>query len=303
MDLTRPVLFRGLFLNGAAGGPGGGNPIDGMRLVRASYPVPAVGYTEKKSLEDGLDASDVWLGGRNLLLQGEVFAANKANLFDALDVLRLKFTATDCYAESPDTRGYLPITFEVPTEHLGHWPTGFVERELRVRPIAQPELDYEFVALGGRTGKGYVVPYVARLQSRDPRFYHPTTVESMLAGGGGSASVVNRGNYPAPVQILLRPDSAAAGTFVFTGMGSSMNVVIPAGGSDRFVRVNAHDKICTLIVGTVETLRMDLVTFNSGTTWPKVPPTPDPTTAAFDWSVSGVGLISPSRLFFNEAWV
>lgn len=304
MDLTRPVSYRGLFLNGATGGPGGGNPINGMRLVRVRYTdVPAIGYTEKKSLEDGLDASDVWLGGRNIVLQGEVFGTSKADLFDSLDVLRLKFTATDCYAESPSTRGYLPLAFEVPTLHLGAFPTGFIERVLNVRPLAQPEHDIEFQAIGGRATEGYALPYVARVQARDPRFYAPTPVESFLTGAGGSGAVVNRGNYPAPLSILLRPDSTAAGSFLLTGLGTSMNIVIPAGGADRFVSVDSHNKVVTLIVGSTETLRMDLPTFNSGTTWPKVPPTPEGSSAAFDWSVSGVSLISPSRLAFSEAWV
>lgn len=306
MDLTRPVSYRGFFLNGVQGGPGGNNPLDGRRLIRASYTaVPAIGYTEKKSLEDGLDASDVWLGGRDVVLQGEVFAHSKSALFDDLDLLRLKFTATDCYAEDPEGKGYLPLLFEQPTEHLAHWPSGFSERQILVRPSRQPEHDIEFQAIGGIATNGFVCPYVARLQARDPRFYHPFPVESFLSGDVGSGAVANRGNYPTPANFFLRPADGQswAGTFTFNGMGTSMLVTIPAGGSGRIVRVDSHQKVCTLIVGSVETLRMDLIVFNSGTTWPKVPPTPEGSSVGFEWSLPGFTLVSPSRMFFSEAWV
>jgi hypothetical protein len=303
MDLTRPVSFRGLFLNGASGGPGGNQPIDGQRLTRVNFSdVPAVGYTEKKALEDGLDASDVFLGGRTITLQGEVFQNTKAALFDMLDVLRLKFTATDCYAESPGTRGYLPLSFEVPTALLAYWPTGFIEREIWVRPLTQPQYDIELAAVSGVEDNGYVLPYVARLQAKDPRFYHPTAVDAFLSGGGGSGALVNRGSYPSPLTVVIRPDSAAAGTFHLSGLGTSMDVTIPAGSVGRFVFIDSLNKICVLVMDAVETLRMDLPTFQSGTTWPRVPPTPLGQSAAFDWT-SSVGLTSPSRLTFSEAWV
>lgn len=307
MDLTRPVTYRTLTLNGAQGGPGGDNPIDGMRLVRARYAnVQAVGYKEKRALDDGLDASDTYLAGRDLTLMGEVFGQNKGRLFDLLDLLRLKFTATDAYAESPDTRGYLPLAFSQPTEFTVYYPTGFVDRVLNIRPLAQPEFDIEFGSIGGSPSRGYVVPYVTRADARDPRFYAPTAITEDLDGGDGviTGTLLNRGNYPTPLNFLFYRSAAHSGETEhhFSGMGTDMEVTVPAGAATRAVLIDSARKVATYIVGSSENLRMDLVRFNAGTTWPRVPPTPEGDSPA-GWTLDIDGALdSPARMFFTEAW-
>lgn len=306
MDLRRPITYRTLTLNGAEGGPGGNQPIDGMRIVRVRYGnVQAVGYKEKRALDDGLDASDTYLAGRDLTIMGEVFGQNKARLFDSLDLLRLKFTATDAYAESPATRGYLPLAFSQPTEKILYYPSGFVDRVLNVRPVAQPEHDIEFGPLGGNDSRGFVVPYVSHLEARDPRFYAPTEVSTALDGAAGTVSgtLTNRGNYPTPLNFTFFRAAADSAESVhhFTGMGTDMEVTIPAGGVNRSVLIDSKDKVCLYVQGSSTTLRMDLVEFNAGTTWPRVPPTPEGDSPA-GWTLVRQKLSSPSRMFFIEAW-
>lgn len=306
MDLTRPVTYRTLTLNGAEGGPGGNQPIDGMRLVRVRFGnVQAVGYKEKRALDDGLDASDTYLAGRDVTLMGEVFGRNKARLFDSLDLLRLKFTATDAYAESPGTRGYLPLAFSQPTERLVYYPTGFTDRVLNVRPVAQPEHDIEFGPINGVAERGYVVPYVAHVDARNPRFYAPTALETVLDGAAGTVSgaLTNRGNYPTPLDFVFFRAAAdsAESTHHFTGMGTDMTVTVPAGAANRSVVIDSTNKVCLYVVGSGSTLRMDLVTFAAGTTWPRVPPTEEGESPA-GWTLTRQKLSAPSRMFFTEAW-
>lgn len=305
MDLKRPVTYRGLVLNSAAGGPGGNNPIDGLRLTRAQYSDVSVhGYVEKRSLDDGFDASDVFIGMRDISLQGEVFARDKALLFDYLDTLRVKFTPTDAYNESPYEQGYLPLGFEVPTKFTTYWPSGYIPRVIYCRPAAQPSYSIDVQAIKGRDSDGYVVPFDVRLQAKDPRFYLYAPIEVQCAGTGATGTLVNRGNYPAPLNFVLQRSASetAEATYTFVGMGTNMQVTIPAGSQTRTLRVDSIKKVVTLTVGATETLRMDLIEFIGDTTWPKVPPTPEgDSPAGFEWTCSPA--LTNSRFFYNEAWV
>lgn len=307
MDLTLPVIYRGITLNAARTGPGP-IPVSGVRLTQVKYSDVSVhGYTEKKSLSDGMDASDVYMGQRNVDLVGEVFAQNKGDLFDYIDQLRLKFTPTDAYAEDPDKRGYLPLWFQIPTKWTSHWPTGITDRVLYVRPRGQPDHTIEFRAIGGRDNDGFVVPFSVSLEAKDPRFYHPWSKDHALAGGGGQQSYVNRGNYYAPMHFILKPavGYAGQGSFHYSGVGSNFDCVVPgAASADRYVRIDSINKVVTYTINDVETLRMDLIKFNAGTTWPQVPPTPEGVSpAGGSWHASGLGLDGAiSRAFFNETW-
>lgn len=326
MDITLPVMYRGITLTGGSGGPGGNNPIDGFRLTRAQYSNVSVhGYVEKRSLDDGYDASDVYIGMREIELVGEVFAPTKAALFDYLDILRLKFTPTDAYNEDPSNRGYLPLRFSQPTLLTGDWPTGFVERVIYARPSMQPEHTIDFGPIGGRESDGYVVPFRVVLQAKDPRFYAPVPIIEPMSGTSGVGDVRNRGNYPAPVSFELSVDVSGIpvptaralpnqynagetlpilGDFIFNGFGTRLRVLFPPSTTPYVIRVDGNLKIGTLITDSVETLRMDLVTFGADTTWGKVPPTPEgDSPAGYDWATTTVTLLSGSRFFFSEAWV
>jgi hypothetical protein len=308
MDLTRPVTYRGLLLSGAEGGPGGNNPIEGIRLTRARYTNVSVhGYIEKKSLDDGMDASDVFIGTRQIQMQGEVFARTKARLFEYLDVLRLKFTPTDAHAEAPYKHGYLPLSFSQPTVHTTYWPSGFVDRVMHARPLGQPEYDIELSSISGEPMNGYVVPFSVGLECIDPRIYAPVQVEVALGGTGGSGTLTNRGNYHTPLNFVLRMTTAHPGEakFQWSGLGSTFELILPGSPApaDRIIRLDSENKVVTMTVGDIELLRMDLVTFQAGTTYPRVPPTPEGASAAgYSWSCSG-GLDGQSRMWFNEAWI
>ena len=308
MDLTRDIVYRGLKLTGAAI-PVGGGPIEGIRLTRARYSEASVhGYVEKKSLEDGMDASDVFLGMRSIELAGEVYAATKGGLYDTLDILRLTFTPTDAYNESPSQRGYLPLYFSQPTLLLGHHPDGFIERVAYARPAATPSYEVQFAGLGGDPARGFSVPFTARLECKDPRFYADQRTEVYFSGTESpvGAFVINRGLYAAPVNFLLQMPASqtAEALFDFNGMDSHFTCKIPAGTQERVVRIDSLQKVVTVTTNNIETLRMDLPVFLSGSTWPKVKHTPqtDVDGIAYSWTCTEA-LGSASRLFFQEAWV
>lgn len=303
MDLTLPVSYRGLILN-AADTPAPGAAVAGIRLTRAKFSEVGVhGYVEKKSLSDGMDASDVYMGQRSVAMAGEVYAQDKGDLFDFLDQLRLKFTPTDAYNEDPDKRGFLPLYFQVQTKYTTYWATGIVDRMLFCRPSRQPDFAISIESIGGRESDGYVVPFSVDLIAKDPRFYYIGSSDTNLSGTSGSGTLTNRGNYPTALNFILEPSTTAEATFNFSGVGSNFDVTLPAGVAGRLVRVDSVNKVVTLTENDVETLRMDLITFNAGTTWPQVPAIPEGESAAgYNWSSTVALSATLSRMFFNEAW-
>ena len=296
MDLTRPVVYRGLALTGVAHGSGGGSILDGLRLTRARYTdVPAVGYTEKSSLREGMDASDVYLGGRTISMAGEVFGYNKGRLFDILDIMRDVFSASSAFAADPAGQGYHALQFSQPTLRTAHWPSGFIDKVLYCRPVTQGDHDVVFGALGAQPNGGFVIPYTVALQAKDPLFYAPVH-RSLLIVGGGSAALENRGFAPAPLRIELHIVDPALGSFQLSNSRTVVTITIPAGGS-KVIVLDSKERILTMS----GVLRMDLVNVDAGP-WPAVLSTPYGGGAeGHAWS-SSMGFASPSNFSWPEVW-
>lgn len=258
------------------------------------------GYLEKRSLGDGYDSSRVYLGMRNLVLRGTIYALNKAELHDKIRTIRALFTPTLAYAEDDSVDGYLPLTFDIPTEDTVTWATGYIPVKLNVRPADQPGVMYVREGAYGRDSKGYSSPYEVRLQARDPRVYAQTTEDISVLATSGSGTATNDGDYPAPLNAILAKAAAATGasTITLTGFGTVMTVTIPASSNDRQVNVDSERKVVTLVDNGVETLRMDLISFAAGYTWPVVQPGDN----IYSWTGTGAAPTTGSKLWFYESF-
>ena len=300
MDLTKPVIYRGLDLNDVASlAPG--QPMAGYALTRVQYSdVQGEGYREKRSQADGYDAGSVYLGWRPLNISGEVYGSTQPDMWDRLQNLRRVLTPTLAYAEAPYDLGFVDFAFSQVTAKLADWPSGVIPLVIRARPQAQPSflVDSERI---GVSEYGLVMPYTAALWARDPRIYVATPKETALTGTGATGLFTNRGDYPAPLDILLYVTNAGARTFTFVGCGTNMTVTIPDDTAARLVRIDSTNKVCTYQVGETETLRMDLVNFAAGLTWPQVIPSPA-TQNQYTWSVTGGALAAGSKAMFSEAF-
>lgn len=311
MDLTRPVEYRSLQLNS----PTFTNttPISGIQIETVDYSeVPGVGYTEKRAAADGYDASDVTLGQRNVVLIGTCYGIDRADLFDRLQDLRLAFSPTAAFAALPGEYGYIPLNFEVPTKD-NRWPETspgsdlrFIPQCIRVRPARGPGFNIRRDAIGGVTDEGIGVPWQAQLVARDPRVYAQDEITDSTLGAGAigdhPGTFVNRGDYPAPLNILLATLAGAAKLeFKLSLGGSVMTLTIPTDAAkDQILRYDGSHKVVTLQTGTSVALRMDLVKFEAANTHPLVKPGNNP----YTWTrVTGSGAIAAgSRMWFWESW-
>jgi len=309
MDLTRPVEYRGLQLNS----PTFSNttPISGIQLEQVDYSeVPGVGYTEKRAAADGYDASDVTLGARNVVLIGTCYGIDRAELFDRLQDLRLAFSPTSAFAALPGEYGYIPLDFEVPTKDT-RWPetfTGsglrFIKQCIRVRPMRGPGFNIRRDAIGGIVDEGMSIPWQAQLVARDPRVYAQDEREDTTLGGGATGdhtgSFLNRGDYPAPVNIMLATLAGASQlVFKLTMGGSVMTLTVPADAAkDQILRYDGGHKVVTLQSAATVALRMDLLKFTSAITHPLVKPGDNP----YTWNRAGGAIAAGSKMWFWESW-
>jgi hypothetical protein len=308
MDLTRPVTYRTVNINDAVVQDGGlivGNQITNTEY----YGVEAIGYREKRSASDGLDASDVYLGGRTVRISGATYGDTRADFFDRLNDLRAAFSPTSAYLESPGDYGYLPLEFEVPTEDITNWPSGFITQMVRVRPMGTPRVVFQRDRVGGSDTRGFSAEWEQFFEAKDPRIYaQDETITYFNAAGNtssGAGTLNNRGPYPAPVNILIYLPASVTGErrTTLTVGGSSIKIVIPASTNARTARYDGTEKTLTLEESGVELLRMDLLTFPAGVDHPLIPSG----SSSYSWeNRDGTNTLAniraESRFWFWEAW-
>jgi len=309
MDLTRPVTYRNFELNTPVN-EGGNTPIDGCQIDDVDFtPIDGYGYREKRSQSDGLDASDVFLGGRTVRLAGTLYGKTRGDLFDTLAEFRAALSPTAAFAEGPGDLGYLPLNFEDATLDLTNYPEGFIEKMMRMRPLGTPRTHISRDKVGGVSNFGFSISWDVMMEARDPRIYAQSPVEVFFDATGntnaGSGTVINRGAYPAPLKVEMFVGSGSADRVIeLTAFGSVVKLTVPGpSGTDRVLRYDGVEKWAVLEEEGVEVLRMDLLEFPSGLQHPLVPAGQ----SSFSWTskdIAGVTKLvnSQSRFFFWEAW-
>lgn len=273
MDPTRPISYRGFNFN----------TIDSLedskqRGCRVDHvwlgDVEVDGYTEKRSLDDGHDASDVFQGMRTIRMVGTLFGESRGALFDRLRAMRAAVNPRLAYDEVPEEKGYLPLLFYEPTEVTGDWDEGVIPLFIKSRAVTGVRTDIEYRGAGGEDSSPLALPYDVTFRAIDPRVYAQNRSEHFINGTAGDITFVNRGTYMAPLNILLvlGAQAAHARTFTFTGAGTTFDLVIPAGDESLVVRFDGMKKVVTSQTAddaSTEKLVMDFV--SEDLVWPVVP--------------------------------
>lgn len=303
MDLSRSVVYRGLNLNGA-GQPNPQDRLYGIQIARAQMGnVPGVGWTEKRALGDGVDASDIFLGARRVLLEGFIYGRSRAEMFDLQQALLTTLSPTSAYDTNPSDFGYNPLSYSVPTadpdfDEEDDGEGGLIRlRRLYVnlRPLATPTVDIIRDASGGIEEAGSGIAWSSVLEAKDPRVYvFPDKVVDLTTDMSGD--FYNRGDYPAPLNVLLVVAAGVDDVFHFVGAGTNMHITIPAAGVQQVFRYDGYLHVLTVETNGVTVLRMDLLKLVNETTHPVVQP------GLSSWSANGPAFEDGSRLFWAEAY-
>jgi hypothetical protein len=315
MDITQPITYRGLNFNNVTSAPGS-RVLRGISVESADYSeVPAVGYVEKRAASDGMHASDVYLGARQIVFRGHIYASSPAEFFDYLHILRSVFSPTSAYTESPGDKGFLPLEYTQPTLDTASFPGGVINLQLLARPLdGSPRFDINRDRLIGISKGPTATEWSDRLFCKDPRVY--VTPEQIIDVSGIHTATTpgeakNRGDYETPLNIMLIIGGTApgkVGDFHFYGFGADMHIKIE-NIANRVYRWFGDDRVLMVQDSTVATnpfvLRNDLVTFMSKNHKPMVPahinPPSKPFKTVFSYTCD-VTLAASSRLFWYEAF-
>lgn len=200
MDLNALIIYRGFTLNDPDVEPDPGTGIgDGIEgCVIDSFDisdVDVIQFMEKRSLQDGMDAGDVYLGARRIRLAGTLYGKTRALLYDSLASLRAALSPTLAFLEEPLDKGYQPMYFSVPTNRADDYPSGAIELRALALPRAfQAVLQRD--QLGGHDGDALAIPWQATFVMRDPSIQGESPqdyaiADSTLVTGATAAASTN----------------------------------------------------------------------------------------------------------------
>ncbi len=182
MDLTRDVIYRTFYLNdpGVVTDLTPDAPIAGCVLDNFDLnDVDVMQFSEKRSQQDGMDAGDVWLGGRRIRLSGTLYGSSRANLYDRLWTLRAVMSPVLAQREEPGDKGYRPLYFSTPTEDPDYDPSGLIELMVKAMPRAFSAPNMRDT-LGGEDADALALPWQATMVCKDPSIMSAVPVDTTL---------------------------------------------------------------------------------------------------------------------------
>ena len=293
IDLAESITYRGLDINTTVLGNGrvAGYTVEEVRLM----PIDGVGYKEKRSLADGFDYGPVYLGKRDIFVRGVVYGEDANDHAQKRYNLLSAFNPALCYKAAPLDHGFHALEFIVP-----YWnPVGPKSMLVYARPsevpgtLVLPETNSQ---LDSPTSSLFEL----RLECRDPRIYDASATTMTITDGSNNLDQTVDGNAEPPVNFVFVTGDTSDFTFTFSGFGSQFTLsVAPGFPENSIVTVDSALKIVTVKQPSlVETLRMDLITFAAGTTWPQATEGENTVTG----TLTSASPLNGAYMTYREAW-
>ena len=303
VDLTRNILFRNFLLNDSSirdnivPGPGShtgayGSIVESMDISD----VDIVQFLDKRALQDGMDAGDVYKGGRRIRVAGTLFGVDRGDLFDRLDNMSAALDPVLSQGDSPIDKGYQPFEWAKPTNRVSDYNDGVIELMLNAMPhtLNAPILRSE---QSGKDDYGLALPWTAVLICKDPTITALTAQDYALTSASNTGNTVHRGNYPSVLNALIVVDTAA-GSMSWQVGDSTFTITIPSSTFNRTIRLKGYDNVLTVEENGVESPNSGLISFSGDNTWPKIPTG----TNGYSVSYTGVTPQAGSHMWFYEAY-
>lgn len=237
MRFDRPISYNGwtASLARAAGGrPSSGYVVDSVEPSR----VGAVGYIDKRAIQDGLDANDIYLGGRDFSLVVTAYGSTWGDFWDKTQSLLAAFSPTLALAADSANAGFLAFDFIQPTANISSWPlsTNPYGTPMRyyLRPVSPPSYTLKRDELGGDESQGISRTFNLNLVARDPRKYAQT--ETSYAITTSTQTGTYRGDYPTKpiITFSVTAIGSAAFTLNVNGIANVLNLSFVSSGSFTF---------------------------------------------------------------------
>ena len=214
MNLGGTVAYNGLSINTVTR-QAGGLPASGYAVERfAPEPPPPTTYYEKRALADGMDAGDVYLGGREFGLIVTAYGTSAGDFWDKTQALFSAFNPTIVYEANSTVAGFIPFTFFQPTADVSSWPTSAypngIPMQYFMRPMAGPSYVIERDLDGGATTAPRSKTFNIRMIARNPRKVHSTEISATITTALQTATY--RGDYPYPPIVQFSKTTGGSNT-------------------------------------------------------------------------------------------
>lgn len=171
---------------------------------------------------DGSNALEPFVMSKIFRVRGWVRSTSMRKLYDKIETINKKFHPVLCYNADTSTynRGYLPLSFNVPTDDTTNYATGLIPSLYYVQALRPPVSQYtKFLGLSAR------IDFL--LRAADPRRYLSTSSSGDRVGNGTIVLSNVLADYPSYPIITIVTTSAPSGT-------PTIARTTPAGGTISF---------------------------------------------------------------------
>ena len=291
MDFTKPIYIStqsggNLDINSIATSDVTASlgPRSGYKVMASSIGASnAVGYMDKRAVDDGVDVGDAYLVGRQIDISCAVFGSTLADFHSKLQVLSDTMRINPRYYDN--SYGFRELKFSQATIDTTTYTSGFAPLRFIVRPVGVPNIVYNQAAsidhsVSTSATRGFSATVTLSFMAREPYRFRQDERSISISVGSSSAvsattSLPNVGTaFARPVCEIIHPASTTAGltitsiSFVIDSKTVKVNNLVFSAktttNEDRwFIDFDAH----AVYKGTrstaggtyVQTLRLDVI--------------------------------------------
>lgn len=233
MDFNSPI-----YINTASGGTLNLNSIAASETTtslgpRSGYKVlastlgesSAVGYIDKRAVDDGVDIGDSYLSGRQVVLVVGVFGSTKEDLHSKVQTISDVMRVNPRYYDS--SYGFRDLTFSQPTIDTSTYSTGLAPLRVIVRPMGIPSVSYDQTQSVSQSlisnGRGFSTTVRLNFLAKEPYRYRQDqrTISVSVASVASSAATTalpNVGSVPLGPVIEIAHRTTSDSSYTITSV-------------------------------------------------------------------------------------
>ena len=195
----------------------------GYRVIASTIgEANAVGYVDKRAVDDGIDIGDSYLSGRQVSLIVAVFGSSLADFHSKLQTLSDTMRINPRYYDS--SYGFRNLTFSQATIDTATYTSGLAPLRIIVRPMGIPSISYDSTySINpniGASSRGYAGTVRLNFLAKEPYRYRQTQREisistATVASSSASTTLPNIGSVPVtPIVEIIHPSTTTASTII-----------------------------------------------------------------------------------------
>ena len=226
MDINGSIGYNGLTASAPAGAAGGA-PYTGYVVNEVDFSgIDVVQYLDKRAIQEGVDAADIYLGGRHGRVIMGVYGSSEGHSFDQLSAALAAFDPILAYNADSAAIGFLPLTYLRPTADISTWPTstypGGIPLQMYVRPMRPPRYVIVREQTGGIVTLGFSIRLDIDMLAKDPRQYLQS--QQAVSISTSTATATYRGNFPTWPIVQFTMSAAGDSAMVFAVAGGLLTI-------------------------------------------------------------------------------